>query len=657
MSNPNIQYRPDIDGLRALAVLGVVIYHAFPSLLPGGFVGVDVFFVISGYLIGTILLKSLAKDTFSFSDFYSRRIRRIFPALFVVLAFCLITGKLVLLDDEYRQLGKHVAAGATFIANFAFWSESGYFDTAAELKPLLHLWSLAIEEQFYLFWPLVLWGAWKLRANMLAVTIVIAIVSFAINITQINSNPVATFFLLPSRAWELLAGSILAWLALQGGGATERTQLRTLLDDLAGMLGLALIVWAMFFVHKSDAFPGWFALAPVTGAVLLIAAGPQARVNRFLLSNKPAVFIGLISFPLYLWHWPLLSFARIVQSDVLSREIRLAAVLLAIGLAWLTFKFIEPPFRSGNHRLGKVVALVSVMVVAGAIGYKGLISPKGVDEAETMALTKSYQTMALSKENCEKQFPDWTSITDNACRFQKESDNSVAIVGDSHAGQLFLGISEQLKPSEGVAVFSASCAAPYIDIATAQKDENAQKVRKGAYKLINRAYDYIIDDPKIKVVILAHLPNCSYQDATDMRNPANGDYKTALSDGMKRTFSALTQANKKVIVLLDNPYLPYDPAACAERPFRLTKNADHCSFPREQFDKNQPFTDYKSLVVAATKDFPQVKILDLSTKLCDENRCYLAKDGRLLYSDNSHLNFDGSRYVAPYLIDAIESNN
>jgi peptidoglycan/LPS O-acetylase OafA/YrhL len=567
------------------------------------------------------------------------------------MASCLAIGKLVLLDDEYRQLGKHVATGATFIANFAYWSESGYFDTAAELKPLLHLWSLAVEEQFYLIWPLVLWGAWRLRTNMLAVTIIIAIASFAFNITQVESNPVATFFLLPSRVWELLAGSVLAWIALQSGAATEQTQLRSLLNDVTGVLGLALIVWAMFFVHKSDAFPGWYALAPVAGTVLLIAAGPNARLNRLLLSNKPAVFIGLISFPLYLWHWPLLSFARIVQSEMPSREIRMAAVLLAIVLAWLTLKLVERPLRGGNRNLGKVIALVSVMVVVGVIGYKGLISQRGADEAKVLVHS------AETKKNCEKQFPDWTSITDSPCLFQKEFNNSIAIIGDSHAEQLFAGVSALLKPSEGVAVFPASCAAPYIDVATAQRDINAQRVRKGAYKLINRAYDYIVDDPKIKVVILAHSPNCSYLDAVDMKNLGNGDYKKVLADGMRRTFSTLTQANKKVIVLLDNPPLPYDPAACVERPFRLTKKNDYCSFSREKFDNDQVLIEYSSLVKTVTKEFKNIRVLDLSTKLCDENRCYLSKNGSLLYLDRSHLNDNGSKYVAPYLIDTIDSMN
>lgn len=241
--------------------------------------------------------------------------------------------------------------------------------------------------------------------------------------------------------------------------------------------------------------------------------------------------------------------------------------------------------------------------------------------------------------------------------FQKESNNSIAIIGDSHAEQLFAGLSALLKPSEGIAVFPASCAAPYIDVATAQRDINAQKVRKGAYKLINRAYSYIIDDPKIKVVILAHSPACSYFDAIDMKNLGNSDYKEVLTDGMRRTFSALTQANKKVIVLLDNPPLPYDPTSCVERPFRITKKNDQCSFPREQFDNDKALTDYRTLVKTVTKDFPNIETLDLSTQLCDEQRCYLSKNGSLLYLDRSHLNAVGSKYVAPYLINTIDSIN
>ena len=208
------KYRPDIDGMRAIAVASVVIFHAFPELLPGGFIGVDIFFVISGFLISTIIFDSLDKGSFSFSEFYSRRIKRIFPALLLVLITSYLFGWFILSMDEYKQLGKHIAAGASFLSNFALRAEAGYFDNSAETKPLLHLWSLGIEEQFYIAWPMILWLGWKARFNPIAITILLAASSFLLNIMEIERDPVATFYHPQTRAWELLFGSTLAWLML-----------------------------------------------------------------------------------------------------------------------------------------------------------------------------------------------------------------------------------------------------------------------------------------------------------------------------------------------------------------------------------------------------------------------------------------------------------
>jgi peptidoglycan/LPS O-acetylase OafA/YrhL len=212
LSHP--KYRADIDGLRAIAVLAVVIFHAFPDLVKGGFIGVDIFFVISGYLISTIIFENLDKDTFSFSEFYTRRIKRIFPALILVLVTCYIFGWFILLPEEFKRLGKHITAGAGFISNIIFWREADYFDNAADTKPLLHLWSLGIEEQFYIVWPLLLWLSWKCKLNLLKITTVIAIVSFVLNLKGIKQDAIATFYAPHTRFWELLSGSLLAWVTL-----------------------------------------------------------------------------------------------------------------------------------------------------------------------------------------------------------------------------------------------------------------------------------------------------------------------------------------------------------------------------------------------------------------------------------------------------------
>lgn len=232
LSHP--KYRPDIDGLRAIAVLAVVAFHAFPNWIKGGFIGVDIFFVISGYLISTIIFESLDKGTFSFSEFYARRITRIFPALLLVLVACLTFGWFVLLADEYKQLGKHTAGGAGFVSNFLLWNEAGYFDNSAETKPLLHLWSLGIEEQFYILWPLLLWFFWKRNFNLFIITIAVAIASFILNIEGVKHDMVATFYSPQSRFWELLSGSLLAWFALYK--ADKFINIKNKLDDYLALV-------------------------------------------------------------------------------------------------------------------------------------------------------------------------------------------------------------------------------------------------------------------------------------------------------------------------------------------------------------------------------------------------------------------------------------
>src|SRR5438067_4150342 len=325
-------YRPDVDGLRALAVLAVLGYHAFPRVVTGGFVGVDVFLVISGFLITGIILDELRRGRFSFTGFYWRRIRRIFPALILALAACLLLGWRVLLPDEFAQLGKHVAAGAGFVANLALWREAGYFDSAAELKPLLHLWSLGIEEQYYLVWPLALFLCRRDPRRMLVMVLMIGALSFLLNVALVPRYPVSAFYLPVTRFWELLGGSLLACLRLE---LPERAR------SAASFAGAALIGVAIVVIDGASAFPGFWALAPVVGAMLVISAGPAASLNRVLFGNRVAVYIGLVSYPLYLWHWPLLAYARIVHGAEPPASLRAALLLLALALSVLTYELLE----------------------------------------------------------------------------------------------------------------------------------------------------------------------------------------------------------------------------------------------------------------------------------------------------------------------------
>jgi len=371
----HLKYRADIDGLRAIAVLSVVGFHAFPNWVRGGFIGVDIFFVISGYLITTILFGNLANQSFSYRDFYARRIRRIFPALLLVMAATFAFGWYILLADEFEQLGKHVAAGAAFVSNVAFWSESGYFDTATESKPLLHLWSLAVEEQFYILWPVVLALAWRRGRHVLALLVVVAIASFVVNAFTVRPYPDAAFYLPAARVWELAAGGILAYVRLHRPHYFARG------DDLQSGLGLLLIAAGLLLLDKDKAFPGWWALLPVLGAFLCIAAGPGAFFNRTLLGSRPMVWFGLISYPLYLWHWPLLAYARVLEGDMPSRNVRAGCMLAAIVLAWLTYRFLEQRVRRsrGPGAVRMLAGGTAALAVLGGLAAASLLPARHSD--------------------------------------------------------------------------------------------------------------------------------------------------------------------------------------------------------------------------------------------------------------------------------------
>ncbi|MBY0406873.1 MAG: acyltransferase, partial [Rickettsiales bacterium] len=352
-------YRPDIDGLRAFSLCLIVGYHAFPASFPGGFAGVDVFFVISGFLISTLLFENLERGVFRFWLFYARRIRRLFPALLLVLTACMGFGWFGLLADEYAHLGKHVAAGAGFSANLALWYEAGYFDISSQTKPLLHLWSLGVEEQFYLVWPLLLWGVWRARLNALLVMAVLALASFGLAVASHNNT--AVFYSPIMRFWELLAGSLLAWCMLY-----RRECLPKGVAHVLSFFGMGLLVCCIWAIGWQRVCGG----VAVLGAVLMIAAGPTAWVNRAVLSARGMVWLGLISYPLYLWHWPMLTFARIIEGATPGWNIRFSLVVLSAVLAWLTYRFVERPVRQGRVSVAWLVALMAATGLSGYVVYR-----------------------------------------------------------------------------------------------------------------------------------------------------------------------------------------------------------------------------------------------------------------------------------------------
>ena len=429
LSHP--KYRKDIDGLRAIAVLSVVGYHAFPEKFYGGYIGVDIFFAISGFLISSILFENLESNTFSFVEFYKRRIKRIFPALLLVMIAAFVLGWFVLLPAEYMQLGKHIFGGAGFISNLLFWNESGYFDNLADTKPMLHLWSLGIEEQFYIVWPLLLWLAARKKANLLVITALTLVASFAVNIYSADNNVIADFYSPLTRFWELLFGALAAWVLLNKKG-TDYFSLQQ--KNIASIIGFGLIVSGVALLKNSVVFPGWWALVPSFGALLLIMSGQNAVINRFVLSNKILVWFGLISYPLYLWHWPLISFARIVENRTPDTYILFRLVLVAILLAWITYRFIEKPIRRNlNNNLTAPFLLVAMLIV-GLLGLSTNLFWNGLENRPFARSINPNYLMALG---------DWSyprGLIERKVNGVKVFSNSngpveVLFIGDSHIEQ------------------------------------------------------------------------------------------------------------------------------------------------------------------------------------------------------------------------------
>lgn len=475
-----MKYRADIDGLRAVAVLSVIGYHAFPGKLRAGFIGVDIFFVISGFLISSIILSDLKNNCFSIIDFYVRRIKRIFPALILLLIASYGFGWFSLLADEYKQLGGHIAAGAGFFSNFLQVREHGYFDSAAETKPLLHLWSLAIEEQFYIFWPLLLTLAWKKEWGIATITAIIAILSFTYNIYASASNPVEAFYSPFSRFWELMIGGLLAYVTQQkphliAGG-----------KNVQSFFGFALLAAGFIFINPARIFPSWWALLPTCGTFLIISAGQNAWLNQRLLSNKILVWFGVISFPLYLWHWPLLAFSRIESAIAPTAMLKASLMAFSVLLAWLTYKFVEQPIRRGKYGKVKALALLAMLVMSGYLGYicdrhDGLRefgfradgrqdyfdnfedTPPQWKYSTRIRLSEKYRDecnfydVAKSRIGQETRQP-LSRIATYCYQTNSVFEKSVFLWGDSHAQQFYWGLKDHLpKNWQILQVTSSGC--------------------------------------------------------------------------------------------------------------------------------------------------------------------------------------------------------
>lgn len=655
-SQTSIKYRPEIDGLRGLSIIFVLIFHLFPSLLPGGYLGVDVFFVISGFIITTIIVENSIQEKFV-TRFYCHRVRRLFPALIVVVAFCLLFGWLFLFSHEYKQLGLHAARAGVFTINLKLYEENGYFDAANDAKPLMHLWSLSVEEQFYLLYPALLILVLKTRRAgfVFGCFLVILLASLVYNYQENDSK--RAFYFISGRLWELIGGALLAYgfHAKSAGlvrcgwfGKKEWLTKQKKIDfanDVYGVIGLILLVFAAMSV-RSGLWGG--GVAAVCGTLLLIA-NEQSVVSRRWLSWRPLVFVGLISYPLYLWHWPIYSFAYIINGEMPQWWIRFICLIAAFALAMLTWAYIESPIRRRPSRridVGLLIIGVGILVGFGTlINVKDGFPSRSIEQNYAEYLpdgdhSKFFNYIKKNYYECEpRAILDVTERHLGVARCaqsKKYGVPEVVIVGDSHGEHLYPGLSDFLH-DQNVGYYSFRCL-PFFGVSGHPSCAGMAD-----------ALEWILQNRSVKVVILAASWPGKIAEKSGLlikNNGLNFTGQEMLGYGLHQTVERLVSNNKRVIVVGDTPNFSYGPKKCVIRPLHY-ENSIACSQLKEAY-VNENIDTWRT-IDNNTSAIDGSYFFNLEKVVCESNVCSMNRNSMLLYRDNDHLSLEGSRIAGSAL--------
>jgi peptidoglycan/LPS O-acetylase OafA/YrhL len=634
-----LKYRSDIDGLRAVAVLGVVIYHAFPKLIPGGFIGVDIFFVISGYLISGILYKGHREGGFSFREFYARRIRRLFPALIVMFVLCGIYGWMVLLPDEFQRMGKRMATGLLFVQNFSVWHEAGYFDIASNLKPMLHLWSLAVEEQFYIIFPLLLLLLWKRGWGIFWLLICLLLASLAGSVMMSYWNKPTSFYLLTYRAWEFLGGALLSWWHYEKGHEEEVPPWR----ELMSLVGMALLVAGMVMINPAAPYPGWRAIVPVVGTLLLIEGGKDARVNR-LLSHPVVVWVGLISYPLYLFHWPILSFLHIVKGEVIEYWMIDLALVLSIALSAFVYYLVERlvRYRASRWVMPTLISCYLGMCMLGCLIWAGLITTRNADDL-----------MPVSVAIGDKDFFRGLKPESGDVDIYKMGGHGkqTLFIGDSNMMQYAPRVVELLKNnsenSRG-AIFVCYAGLPPIPAYRRREDNYGKSLFPSVGKVLR-------DHPMVDRVVITCLWPEYFTDKKAINKswdvPVNTEIgKKIAMESLDSFIQQMVYSGREVTLVLCVPYgLQLSPQEYLRRSFFKSSLRLIRPYSKEKFLSEN---GYQSLFDALKKCAANSGslIVDPMDTLCHEGWCdYVDEEGIPIRYDHAHLRPDFVRKQVNYL--------
>lgn len=613
-----VRFRPDIEGLRAVAIIPVVAYHASGNLVPGGFIGVDVFFVISGFLISKIILDGTRAGSFSYSSFYRRRIRRIFPALFFMLSVVSLLAFFILLPPALKEFGKTLAATTLFVSNMEFYRLSGYFEGAAEFKPLLHTWSLAVEEQFYIIFPLVLMATKRwFKGRYLIVVLASAAISLLMSAWLVMRSPNAAFYLGPTRAFELMMGAILALNVLpQLSNHVAR--------EIVAAAGIGLIVVCVFAFNRNALFPGPSAFLPCLGAAAVIYSGQAGSSATAKALSLPVIrFIGAISYSLYLWHWPILSLARNYYFGDVTPFQTACAVAVAVVMAIFSWRFVERPFRSGERRdkpiFGVAAAVMTGVVMLSAAMFFSSGFPERFSEA-SKRLFRYSDDFNHRRPQCNSLPGQDISYASNCYYGAPGAQTIVAVWGDSHGSELAAALGEVLGSGRSVMEITSSGCPPALDFSTVEYPNCAAHNRDTLTNLLR--------DRRVHSVILIAYYSWYLEKGSGFLS------------GFKKAVAALVAAGKQVIVVYPTPEFSY-PA-----PDALGLMVAH-GFPAEnfhislsQYRKENAKVIAELDTVTATFGLPRVATQDV---FCGQQYCQ-AYDGRdVLFFDKHHMSVSGAR--------------
>lgn len=662
-TGPLKSHRGDIDGLRAVAVLAVLGFHTHCFGFSGGFVGVDVFFVISGFLICSIILRELANGSLSIAKFYERRCKRILPALIVVLLFCMVVGAWLLSPIEEKHLGKGVMATILSVSNIQFYLQGSYFDRGGALNPLLMTWSLAVEEQFYLVFPILLMLLHRrARKYIFQALLTGCALSLLLSVYAEFRHPEFNFYLPVTRAWELGAGTLLA--AWQSQSRSPRNLSGWRLHT-TGVTGLLLILTCVVFYSPAVRFPGYAAIPPVLGTVLLLLA-PGSIANR-LLGLRPLRATGQVSYSLYLWHWPLLSFAAIVSPGELSPAVRAILMLLAAAASTLSYFFIETPFRTQRSASTQTILLGYATAIAAVSLCGGLLLKTNGLAVRSPSLATVENDMAIERpHDCINVAHSGPLLTPK-CFPAPTFSGSVALLGDSHAE----AIADTLRPivsrngRQLLVLASFSC--PPVSGYT-RSIADAPQFADDCTRFNTRALELILRRPDVNVVYLAgswpmvaddkFLPSGSTQNR-DSISP--NDSQRNIEQGLKNEITALETAGKQVVLIDDWPSLPFAPLdrlkysllpvrrlladALSGAPIA---NPAASSLPRSEVVSPQSEQLYSHLMALAASD-PRFRVLDSKSIMCPSAMCLISTAQGVLYADSNHVSRFGAERILAHI--------